>query len=69
MNFIGQCAAVRIAHYEPVCSGFPGLGKHSGGILRIVLVAVEEMLGIEDDLETFMFEISNRITDHRKILF
>ncbi|MNR57518.1 hypothetical protein D3C85_1783190 [compost metagenome] len=69
MDFVRQGTAVRVAHDEPVSSGFFSLLHDSQRVFRVVLISVEEMLGIENYLEPFLLQIGDRIIDHSEILF
>ena len=62
-----QGSAIRFAEHHEVCagigSGFDGLER----VIGIFAEAVEEVLGIIQHLATVLFEVSDRIRDHREV--
>ncbi|MNV41198.1 hypothetical protein D3C71_1328270 [compost metagenome] len=69
LDFMGQCAAVRIAHNEPIRARFACPSHNGCCILGIVLVAIKKMLGIKNDLKPLALQKGNGIADHGQILF
>ena len=58
-----RCAAVGVAEAEDVGAGFLGGFERAQGELGIVLVAVEEMLGVVDHFAAVVFEIADGFGD------
>ncbi|MNH96032.1 hypothetical protein D3C73_486910 [compost metagenome] len=69
LNFIREGSAVRIAHDQPIRTGFTGRSQDGCCIFGIVLITVEKVLCIENDLKAFALQIGNGLADHGKILF
>ncbi|MNJ41050.1 hypothetical protein D3C77_359570 [compost metagenome] len=69
MHLVRHRSTVRIAHDKPICAGFFSFAHDRQGVFRVILVAVEEVLGIEQYLHALPLQISDRIVDHGQILF
>src|SRR3989338_2336425 len=68
-NFPRKRAAVRIAEDDAVGSRILCSQPASASIVTAFLEAVNAVLGVEEHDSPAMLEESNRLTDHRKILF
>jgi hypothetical protein len=66
-DLVRQGAAVRIAQNEAVGTGGLRREDRFDGIIRIRLVAVEEVLGIVDDLIHVFFQERHGFLDHREV--
>ncbi len=69
VDLVRQVAAVRIAQHHAIDPGPDGGLKASHRERRIVFKAVEEVLGIQEDLAVMIFQIAHRIGDHGVVLF
>ncbi|MBS1264405.1 MAG: hypothetical protein MAG471_00226 [Acidimicrobiaceae bacterium] len=64
LNVERQAASVGVAQDETVGTGLCSTGEHLHRVGRVRLIAVEEVLGIEEDRETLLLEEPDRIGDH-----
>ncbi|MMZ60517.1 hypothetical protein D1872_226160 [compost metagenome] len=69
MHFMRHRSAVRVAHDEPIGPGCFRFGHDGKGVFGVVLVAVKEMLGVENNLKTLALQISDGVVDHRQVFF
>ena len=67
-NLIGEAAAVRVTQHHRRRAGVDGRSQGGKGIGRICLAAVEEVLGVVDDLPPGRSQMRDRIADHRQVL-
>ena len=63
-GFVGQAAAVGVAQHEHLGAGLFGRVQHGEGELGVALVAVEEVLGVEEDALALADEPGDRVADH-----
>ena len=63
----GQGAAVGVAEDQPGGPGLMGGPEGLQGVLRVVLVAVEEVLGVEDDLIDALLQVADAVGDQFEI--
>ena len=68
VDLLGQAAAVGVAEHEHVRAGVPRGGERRQRVVGIVLVAVEEMLGVVDHLAAVRLEVAHGVGDHRAVL-
>jgi len=64
-QFGREGTAIRIAQDQRVGTAFSRGLQCPDGILRVVLVSVEEMLGVVDDFLALRLEERERIANHR----
>ena len=64
----GQHPAVRVTEHDHVSSGFGRDAYRFDCVGRIRLVAVEEMLGVDEDPASFTAQVLDRVADHREVL-
>ena len=67
-DLLRQAPAVRIAQDEPVGPGLPRRRQHGQGVLGVGLVAVEVVLGVEEDRPAGLLGQADRVADHRQVL-
>src|SRR5699024_1426578 len=61
-------AAVGVAQDGDLCSGRQGGGDHRRGVLRVVPEAVEEVLGVDEDLAAEFDQVRDGLTHHCQVL-
>ena len=66
-NLIGHGAAVGIAENEDIGTPFGRRGECCHREVRVILVAVEKMLGIVENLPPLLLQIGDALPDHRQI--
>ncbi len=64
-----QASAVCVAEADKFRAGILGCLDRLQGEVAIGSQAVEEVLGVVDDLTTFAGQKADRVADHRKVLF
>ena len=67
-DLAGQRAAVRVAEDEPVGARVGGGLQDGERVVAVRAVAVEEVLGVEDDLAAVRLQVRDRVGDHRQVL-
>ena len=67
-DLVGQPPAVRVAEYGDIGAGLGGRAQHLDGVSRIAAVAVEEVLGVEEDAPTLGAQVGHGVADHREVL-
>ena len=67
-NLVGERAAVRVAGNERVRARLGGGPERGDRVLRVRLVAVEEVLGVVDDLAPVVLEEADGVADHGQVL-
>ena len=63
-----QCTAVGVAKYNPPSSRFQGCVETFEGVVRIRLVAIEEMLRVKQDFFDRPASMFEGIPDHADVL-
>ena len=64
----GQHAAVGVAEHDHLGAGRSGHAHHLERVLGRRLVAVEEVLGVEEDATALADEMGDGVADHRQVL-
>src|SRR5690606_7355904 len=67
-QFVGEHAAVGVAQGDHVGAGFGGGPHDLQRVVWVGLVAVEEVLGVEEDTLTLRTKVRDRVADHREVL-
>ncbi len=67
-DLVGETAAVGVAQAQAVGAGFGRGGQRLQRVVRIVLVAVEEVLGVEHHFLAVLLEVAHRVADHAQVL-
>ena len=67
-EFVRHHAAVRVAQRDQVGACLHGRPYHFQGVVRVGLVAVEEVLGVEEDPLPVLAQVGDRVRDHREVL-
>ena len=67
-HLVRQRAAVRLAEVDGVRTGLAGRTHAGQRIVRVRLVAVEEVLGVEHDAPAMAFQVGHRVADHAQVL-
>ena len=65
---VGQPAAVRVAEYGDIRAGLRCCAQNLHGVGRIAAVAVEEVLGVEEDAPALGAQMGHGVADHREVL-
>ncbi len=68
-DVVGQRAAVGVAQDDDRGAGVLGRSQRLQGVLGVVPVAVEEVLGVVEDLAAGLAAVGHRIGDHAQVLF
>ncbi len=68
-DLLGQRAAVGVAEDDDRGAGILGGVERLQGVLRVVLVAVEEVFGVVEDLAAGGAAERDRVGDHAQVLF
>ena len=63
-DVVGQGAAVRVAQHQRLGPCFLGRGEDGQGEVRIAPVAVEEVLGVEEDAQVVLAQEAYRVGHH-----
>ena len=64
----GQHAAVGVAERGHVGAGVVRRAQHLEGVVTVGAVAVEEVLGVEEDMLSLGDEVGDGVVDHRQVL-
>ena len=67
-EFVRHHAAVGVAQRDQVGAGLHGRPDHFQGVVRVGPVAVEEVLGVEEDPLPVLAQVGDRVRDHREVL-
>lgn len=68
-HFVREGPSVCIAKHDPVRTGLLGFLNRLQCIVRVVLVAVKEMLSVINNLKAFALQVFDGVVYHGKILF
>ena len=66
-HFARQRAAVGVAQHHKISPGLLRCEPRGQRVPRVVLVAVERMLGVVDDFFALLFQEPDRVADHRQV--
>ncbi len=64
LHLVRQRAAVGVAQHEDLCTLGGGGLEHAEGVLGVGLVAVEEVLGVEEDAQALAAQEPDGVADH-----
>ena len=65
---VGQHAAVGVAQGDDLRAGLGGRAQHLEGVRPVGAVAVEEVLGVEEDRLPLLAQVRDRVAHHREVL-
>ena len=65
---VGQHAAVGVAQGDDLRAGLGGGAQHLEGVRPVGAVAVEEVLGVEEDRLPLLAQVRDRVAHHREVL-
>ena len=65
---VGQHAAVGVAERDHLGAGLVGRAQHLERVVAVGAVAVEEVLGVEEDLLALGAQVADGVADHREVL-
>ena len=63
-DVVGQRAAVGVAEHERLGAGLLGRGQDGQREVRVAPVAVEEVLGVEEDAQVVRAQVAHRVGHH-----
>ena len=68
-NLVRQRTAVGVAEHQPLCPGIGGSRQRLQSEFRVVEVAVEKVLGVEEHPQSLLAQICHRLRDHGETFF